>query len=187
MQSRRALLAAGVAVAAGGCLSAPTTEPYYTIDARTVHRDEGALRPSISVADARLSADSTAAVDVSLENESSRSEFVSPEPVAELPIVAPYSVDNELCVRDAEFVEPVERDDGRRCWMETADAVNPRGTLPAYSIDPNETVTRRLLLASPTDAEGCLSAGTYSFETTYHAQSADEELRWTFEIEIREG
>lgn len=100
MQTRRAPLAAGVAVATGGCVSVPATEPFYTIDARTV---------------------------------------------------------------------------------------DPQKSLPTYSIDPNGTVTRRLLLASPTDADGCLSPGTYSFETTYHASSADEELRWTFEIEISES
>lgn len=185
MQTRRALLAAGVVAATAGCVGRLTAEPYYAIDARTVHRDEGVLRPSISVADEHVSLASSAAVDVSLENQSSRSLSFASHPMVLNWIGSSYSTERAAAVRDSEYVTLSRTDDRERCWTETERAGSAVSVAHWHTIDANETQTRRLLLASPKPTEGCLSPGTYTFENTYEV--GETGIDWTFDIEIREA
>lgn len=185
MRTRRALLASSLVAATAGCVGRLTAEPYYTIDARTVHRDDGVLRPSISVADAHVSLASSAAVDVSLENETSRSLSFASHPMVLHWIGSSYSTGREVAVRDSEYVTLSRTDDGQRCWTETERAGSAVSVAHWHSIAPNETQTRRLLLASSKPTDGCLSTGTFAFENTYEVGEA--EIDWTFEVEISEA
>lgn len=182
MKTRRRLLASGLAVATGGCLGGFGENPYYTVETQIVSQDVSVLEPAIGVADEGISEESTATVEISLQNRSF--EYVRfTQNKEQNRFGSPYSVDREAALTEPDKVIHTATPDSDPCWRQIEPS-ETRGVREVYRIRPWLPESRRYAVAAP-HGDGCLSPGTYTFESTLGP--SDESTDWTFELEIREA
>ncbi|MBP1986289.1 hypothetical protein [Halolamina salifodinae] len=182
MKTRRGIIASGLAVATGGCLGGFGEDPYYTVDARVVNRDVGVLEPTIGVPDSAISAESTATVEISLQNQSFRSVRFR-QPSEQNRFGSPYSVDREAALAEPDNVIRTAVDDSSPCWRQIEPQSN-WSLFDVYRIRPWVPESRLYSVAAP-HGDGCLSPGTYTFESKFGR--SEENTSWTFELEIHEA
>lgn len=182
MKTRRALIASGLAVATGGCLGGFGEDPYYTVTAQIVSRDAGVLKPAIAVPDGGISEESTATVEISLQNQSF--EYVRfARATAKHRFGSPYCVDRQAALAEPDTVVHTTTPDSGPCWRQIEPS-DTRGVREVYRIRPWIPESRRYAVAAP-HGDGCLSLGTYTFESTLGP--SDERTDWAFELAIHEA
>lgn len=182
MKTRRALIASGLAVATGGCLGGFGEDPYYTVEAQTVSQDVGVLEATIAIPDEGISEESTATVEISLQNQSfEHVRFTQKK--EQNRFGSPFSVDRQAALAEPDTVIHTATPDSDPCWRQIEPS-DTRAVREVYRIRPWLPESRRYSVAAP-HGDGCLSPGTYTFESTLGP--SDESTDWTFELEIREA